>query len=488
MGIVLRQSVQNTVITYIGFAIGAVNALMMYPHFLGKTYYGLTAFLLSSANIMMPLMAFGVHNTLVKFYSGYRTERERSQFLGFMLILPLAAFVPIGIASALFYPEIVGELSRKNPIIADFAWLIVAVGFCMGYFEIFYAWAKVHMKSVYGNFIREVLLRVLVSIFLLMVYFDWITPATFIYCTAGIYLATTLMMAVAALRIKLPEFKFQIVTKSRPMLVYSVFIIMSGSVAVLLLDIDKFMLGQMLKIDNVAYYSVAIFIATVVAVPSRAMHQITYPITARLMHEDKWVELNELYKRTSVSLQVVGGYVLLGILINLEMLYELLPEGYSEGVFVVFAIGLSKYFDLMLGNNNAIIFNSKYYKMVLVLGLLLGVLAVGLNYLAIPRFGIDGAALATLISILLYSFAKLLFVVLKMKLFPFTIANLHAIILGMVLFAGFYFWDFGLHPLIAIILKSVLMSIVYWMAIIKFRISRDVYELAVRTLPVLKRF
>lgn len=67
MGIVINQSIKNTIITYIGFAIGAVNALYMYPEFLGKTFYGLTGFLLSSANIIMPLMAFGVHNTLVKF-------------------------------------------------------------------------------------------------------------------------------------------------------------------------------------------------------------------------------------------------------------------------------------------------------------------------------------------------------------------------------------------------------------------------------------
>ncbi|RZJ28328.1 MAG: lipopolysaccharide biosynthesis protein, partial [Flavobacterium sp.] len=63
MGIVVRQSIRNTVITYVGFVIGAANALFMYTNFLGKTYYGLTAFLLSSANIIMPLMAFGVHNT-----------------------------------------------------------------------------------------------------------------------------------------------------------------------------------------------------------------------------------------------------------------------------------------------------------------------------------------------------------------------------------------------------------------------------------------
>lgn len=65
MGIVINQSIKNTVVTYFGFAIGAVNALFLYTIFLGKMHYGITTFVLSAANILMPLMAFGVHNTLV---------------------------------------------------------------------------------------------------------------------------------------------------------------------------------------------------------------------------------------------------------------------------------------------------------------------------------------------------------------------------------------------------------------------------------------
>jgi O-antigen/teichoic acid export membrane protein len=72
------------------------------------------------------------------------------------------------------------------------------------------------------------------------------------------------------------------------------FIILSGSVATLLLDIDKLMLNQYIKIENIAYYSVATYIALVISVPSRAMHQIVYPITAKLMHEEKYDELKYL--------------------------------------------------------------------------------------------------------------------------------------------------------------------------------------------------
>ena len=69
MGIVQNQSFKNTITTYIGFAIGGINTLFLYTEFMSETYYGLITYILSTAYVMMPLLAFGAHNTLVKFYS-----------------------------------------------------------------------------------------------------------------------------------------------------------------------------------------------------------------------------------------------------------------------------------------------------------------------------------------------------------------------------------------------------------------------------------
>ncbi len=461
MGIVINQSIRNTILTYIGFVIGAANALFMYTNFLGKTYYGLTAFLLSASNITMPLMAFGVHNTLVKYYSTYKTEEQKSAFLNFMLLLPLILIVPFGLIGLFFYEPIAVFLSRENPIIHDYVWLVPFIGLCMGYFEILYAWAKVQMLSVFGSFVKEIFLRVLISIFLYAVYFKWITSVEFVYSLVGIYFITTCVMAFFAFRIRRPTWNFDFNFARKPILEYSIFIILSGSVAVLLLDIDKFMLGQYIRIENVAYYSVAIFIATVISVPSRAMHQIVYPITAKLMAENEHDELNILYKKTSINLQIIGGYVLLGILVNINQVYLMLPPEYSDGIFVVFIIGVSKYLDLVLGNNNAIIFNSIYYRAVLFLGLLLAVLAIALNSWFIPNYGINGAAVATLIAVTFYSLAKLLFVVFRMKLYPFTFKNFASAGITLALFLGFYYWDFGFIPFFNIVLKSILVTIAY---------------------------
>lgn len=474
MGIVTKQSIQNTLITYVGFAFGAVNAMFLYTHFLGETYYGLTAFLLSSGGILMPLMAFGAHNTVIKYFPLYKTEEEKSGFLTFMLLFPLILIFPLLLLAYFFYADIARYLSRENPIIYDFFWMVPLLGLLMGYFEIFYAWVKVHFRSVFGGFIKEILIRMLVMVGLFAVHFGWITPVLFVFLLVVIYGFSTILMMLSAFWIRKPIAKLFIPKEFKAIFVYSAFIILSGSIAAMLIDIDRFMISQFVKIENVAYYSVAVFIAAVIAVPSRAMHQIAHPITAKLMANNQLDELNILYKQTSINLQFIGGLILLGILVNIQQIYLLIPKEYGGGISVVFLIGFTKYFDLVLGNNNAIIFNSKYYRSVLFLGFLLLIFSVLLNYIFIPKYGINGAAVATLISIAGYSLSKLFFVVFKMKLFPFTIKNLLLFLVTTLLFIGFYFWNFPFHPLINILLKSGLVTLLYVGINYKLIISEEI--------------
>ncbi|WP_343591873.1 lipopolysaccharide biosynthesis protein [Flavobacterium sp.] len=474
MGVVLNQSFKNTIITYIGFGIGAINTLYLYPIFLGATFYGLTNYITSSANVIMPLFAIGMQNTLVKFYSQYKTDEEKSQFLSFTVLFPIILIIPLLLIGLCFYDEILFFLSKKNAIVKSYVWLIPFIGLTMAYFEIFYAWARVHMHSVFGNFVKEIGLRLFSLFLLIAVYYDVLSVEGFVYATAGLYFLAFLVTMFYAFSVQKPHFQISKPKNAKDILVYSFYIILSGSVANLLLDGDKMILNQYMIIDNIAFYSVATYIALVISVPSRAMHQIVYPITAKLMHENKHDELNELYKKTSINLQMVGGFVMLCIFVNINQLYELVPKEYSGGISVVFMIGLSKYFDLILGNNNAIIFNTKYYRMVLYLGLMLVVLTIVLNMIFIPIFGIFGSAFATLLSITLYSLAKLLFVVKKLHLYPFTKQTIHSIVLTFALFLVFYFWEFPFFQLISIALKSILVTIFYVYLNYKFKISTDI--------------
>ncbi|MFN9115577.1 MAG: lipopolysaccharide biosynthesis protein, partial [Bacteroidota bacterium] len=287
------------------------------------------------------------------------------------------------------------------------------------------------------------------------------------------FLQFAAMMAYA-MYVRMPKFSFEIPHNFKDLFGYSFFIILSGSVAVLLLDFDKVMIPAYENIGSNALYSVAIFIATVIVVPSRAMLQIIYPITAKLISENKQEELRKLYQKSAINLQVVGGLVLLGVFLNIKELYKLIPAEYSGGILVVFMIGMAKFYDVILGNNNAIILNTKYYRWVLFFGLLLVFMMIVLNMIFIPMYGIEGSALATLISVAVYNSIKLLFVVRKMDLFPFTTKTLYSFAIIGFVFLLFYFWDFNFHPIINILLKSFLVTIFYGYLNYTLRISPEI--------------
>ena len=279
-----------------------------------------------------------------------------------MLLIPLALIIPLGLLFYGFYDTISHSWISENPTLKPFFWLIPIVGFFMAYFEIYYAWVKVHMQSVVGNLISEVLVRLIVMVLLFAVHFEWITKSTFVYSVALAYLAQVLIMKLYAMSVKMPVFRFVVPENLKEIIQYSLFIIVSGGVAVMLVDFDKVMIPQYRNISQNALYAVAIFISTVIAVPSRAMTQIVAPITAKLMGENKHDELNDLYKKSAINLQVIGGLLLLLIFLNIKEMYHLIPKDYSGGISVVFMIGIAKFYDVILGNNNSIIVNTKYSK------------------------------------------------------------------------------------------------------------------------------
>ena len=475
MGVVLSQSFKNTIWTYVGFAIGAVNTLFLYTNFVSPEYYGVVVFVLSTAFIMMPLVALGVHNTIIKFYSAYKTKNSLNSFLTLMLVLPFTIIIPLTLIGYLAHDTIVELFPEKNLILKNYIWHIFVVAISLAYFEIFYAWSKVKLKTVFGNFMKEVFHRMGVMLLLFCLYKMWLTVEEFIVGIVLVYILRMVIMKLYAFSSHLPVFRFKRIPNLKEVLKYSGVIIIAGSVAVLLLDIDKTMIGFLVdNTENIAFYTVAIYIASVIGVPSRAMYQITNPITAEYLNKNEKEELKDLYRKSSLNLFIVGGLIFLLIILNINELYKIIPHDYSGGLLVVFLIGLVKLYDNLLGNNNAILFNSDYYRVVLLFGVILSILTIILNIIFIPIYGINGAAFATFLAVILYNTAKLVFVNYKFKMQPLTSATAKTFILILILIAAFYFWEFPFHPLINIALKSIIVSLLYLVSVHVFELSDDI--------------
>lgn len=492
MGIVLKQSFKNTIFIYLGFLVGGINTLFLYTRFLEDTYYGLVTFLLATSNLLMPLIAFGINHTIIKFFSSYFTKKEQDKFLSSVLFLPLLIAIPLGFLGVEFYEQLSNYLSVENPIIKEYTFVIYLVAFTCAYFEVFYAWAKVQLHSVFGNILKELWNRVVVMLLLFAVYFGWITKPEFIYYLTGFYFLRMFVMMIYAFRLYFPKLTFSLPENFNEIIRYSFYIILAGSAGAIILDIDKFMIPGKEEISKAAYYSVAVFIGSFIEAPSRAMLNILQPLTSKTLNEDNLHEVGSLYKKSSINLLLISGFFFVLINANVHQLFNLLPESYAGGELVVFMISFLKMYNGFLGNNGAIINNSRFYKITLPISLTMAFSVYFLNKLFYYELdlGTDGLALATLIVIFFANTFKLYFVKKKFLITPFTDKTLKMFLIIMGLYFGFNFWDFPItdvyffklpiHPAINIALKSSLIIPIYLFLVIKLNISPEIKNLTQR--------
>lgn len=482
MGIVFKQSFTNTLILFLGFAIGGLNVLFLYIHFLEAEYFGLITFLLSTANMIMPLIVFGMQHTIIKFFSSYQNREEQDNFLLTAILLPMIIIIPLAVLGIVFYHQIASFLSRENIIIEKYTYTIFFTAVFMGYFEVFYAWSRVQMKSVFGNFIKEVFARLGVSFLLFAVYFEMINSEQFIYAVVIVYFLRMLIMKLYAFQLYFPKLEWKGMPKNiREILAFSIYIIMAGSAGTILLEIDKFMIPQMKQIAEVAYYSVGVYIASVIGIPSRAMQQIINPITARELNNDNLDEVQNLYQKSSLNLLIIGGLFFLLINTNIKDLYHIIdkPE-YSVGIYVVLVISISEMIKLSLGTNGAILTNSRYYKMLFYYAIGMALSVIVLNRVFIELMGIQGAALATFLVVALFSLLKIVYVKSKLKMQPFTAKTRVLLAIILSLFLVFYFLDFPFHPVLNILGKSVLISGIFSVLVLRLKLSEDINKIVDR--------
>ena len=481
MGIVAKQTFLNVIIICIAFAIGGFNTLVFYPLFLSAEDYGLVVFLLATSNLLMPLIGFGVHQTIIRFFSSYNTKDEQQKFMSSVILLPLFIALVVGGIGVVFYHSISAALSIQNPVIASYTWVIFAVAVATAYFEVFYAWARVQLQSVAGNALKEIFPRLYLFLLLMALYLFDLSFHCFIVALVSGYYLRLLLMIILANRFYPLRIRLFFPSDISSILTYSFTIFLAGSAGSLIIDIDKFMIPQLEEIKQTAFYAVAIFAATIVEVPARAMWQILNPLVATAVNENNFKEVNRLYRRSALNLVVVSGWFFLLINLNSEALFSLLPnEGYQKATFVVLYISLAKLITMIFGCGGAIISNSSFYQISLVFSVVMALGVSILNMVWIPLYGIDGAALATLVVVGLSIAVKVMYLQFKIKAHPLSWNLLKVLISVAILYTSFQYIDWTLSPIIQIILTSAMVSCLYFLIVAQFKLSDDLLRLVKR--------
>ena len=397
-----------------------------------------------------------------------------------MIVWSLLGFLLFTIVFLLFRNIIVQIYITSSPLLVQYFYYFIPFVFISLLIGIFRSYIIIQKKPVVPIFINEIFYRLLIILGLILFLVKFFTLKfliIFIIMSYGLGLIVLILYtkSINSLYLKpnLSIFKSEYFKK---LLVFGGFMFFGNAGSLIIANIDGLMLSAYKGLAQTGIYTIAFFIATVIEIPKRVLVQSVIPFVSEGNKNEDSNLLEMLYKKSSINQLIIGSFIFIGIWININNIFHLIPHGniYIEGKWVVFYIGLSKLFDLATGINGEIIGTSKYYKYNLGFMMVLGILAIITNLIFIPIYGITGAAFASAMSVFIFNITMFLFILIKMKIQPFTFGTIKVLAICSIVLVINYFVPFMVNSIIDIIIRSVIILILFVPLILITKPSEDI--------------
>ena len=404
MGIVQRQGLRNTLISYVGLGIGFVNTTLVLPRLLAPAQLGLTSVLVSLATMGALVSALGFTNTTMRYFPYFRNrENGHSGYLPLLLGLPLALFGLVAAAMWLGRPLVLRWYAHDAALLGPHYGIMLGLALCILLYNLLEAYTKSLFHTSFSSFLTDVLQRLLIVGAAVLYGSGYLTFDGFVLAYLGSYAAiAALLLGYLGVIGELHLRPTRAVLRVRPvgeLVRFGSYALLGNISGTLLLTIDSLMLGSHSFADT-GIYTIALNISTALAVPFRALYKTAYPLIAEFWKDGATGQLLDFYRRTTRLNTALGAYLALGIGLNLPFIYALIhrPE-YAAGTVAVLLLLAGRLTDGITGINGLILVTSPRYRYDLPFNAGLSALIIGLNALLIPRLGLTGAALSNALAL-----------------------------------------------------------------------------------------
>ena len=473
MGIVRNQSIKNSISFYIGMAIGAINTVIIYPNVFNDhpEHFGLIQILVAYAIVVSTFTTLGIPTTFMRFFPSIK---EKGQLFFLSLIVPFIGFILASLSYFLFKNQVFEFLNASDLLKENFFYIILLV-FFIGFYDVLSAISRSYLSAATPIFINEVFLKFYSMSTLLFHWFGYIDFTAFLQIYLFGYVLKFTILFILQFREDRLIFNFSLKDLDlKELLKFGFYVLVGGASIMIVTRLDMIMISSLLDLEQVAFYTVAFFIGNAIKIPGKSIVTISIPLVAKAWENQDLNEIQTLYAKSSINQLIIGGILFVCIWLNIDEIFSLLPEKFQGGSWVVFYIGLSQLFSITAGINGTIIVNSKYYKYDLYTNVILVFITIATNYILIPIYGINGAAIATAISLLLFNLFRLILIKVKMDMQPFSKETVFTILVLLGVYLMLNNMNLALLPLFAIVVKSSLALLIYILLVIKLKLSEDI--------------
>jgi len=433
MGIIQKQGVKSSFFIMMGFLIGAVNLLVLFPMFFSKNDQGLVRAMLDIGATLSVFCTLGTLPVIYKFYPFYNhyLGPKKNELPFITLIINLIGFSLLLIIGWQQKDFIIRKLG-KSPSLGQYFNYVYPYTFFLLIFYWLEAFAWGLRKGVYSNFLRETLIRILTTLLIIAFGLKYIDLVGFLTLFSLLYVIPSLLLLINLIQSKQFSFKsLQIsnVTKrlKGKMFSFALFVFAGQFFNLLARTNDTFMIVGLRGLSDAGIFAIATYVSAILEIPQRSLNSISIPVLASSWKNKDFANIKHVYHK-SVSNLLAIGLLLFGLIwLNTDNLIAFLnwvshkeAGGYDAIGKLIFILGLAKLIDLATGVNSQIIGTSNFWKFDFYTNLFYILLSLPLNYYLIKNYNLEGLAYSNLIALTLYNSIRFSFLYFKFNLQPYT--------------------------------------------------------------------
>ncbi|HEY9259050.1 hypothetical protein [Chitinophaga sp.] len=444
------------------------------------------------AMILVPVCTLSAVPTISRFFPYYSShlKDKDNDMLTWALLATVVGFGLFVVGTFFFKGMIIAAYIEKSPLFITYFYLLYPNVFLLALFAVFESYSGSRHLSVFPNFLKELVLRLLTAVLIAAYYFRWIDLNTFFWLFSLLYGVLLLALMIYLHQHHFLHFTFKVskVTRrlSGRMATYSFSLLGAILFSLLAKNIAPLILASTTGLEDVAYLIIVTYVSTLILIPQRSISAIGLPVLAQAWKERDMKKIDEVYTKSSLLQLIYGLFIFLIIWLNIDSFFQLLPEGYSRGKYVLFYICIARIIDMGTGLNSQVLATSRLWRYDLYSSIVLLALSFPLNFFLIRDFGMDGSGYAELLSIFVFNLIRYVFIWVKFGLQPFTVNTLKAIGVALAAYLGTIWIPFIVHPIIDIAIKGALFTLIFASLILALKVSDDINSTVYSTINKLR--
>jgi len=434
-----RELFRFSLFSYIGVFVGVLSNLFIYTQ--NQEFLGVLRYTESIAFLLWPLILMGASSSLINFTPKLQ-EHNNTKLFSYALfrVLRNGVFVFLLI---FFGADLLSDYMKL-----EFIYFAFCLAFCLGLIDLLKKQLSIHQKIAFPTILDNLLPKLVLPTIFILLYYAIIDTNT---KGLGLYNIAYLLILMALFVFASKRKTIGLTTKISSIFThftkkeyrnYSYYAVAGSLGYLFVFKLDTLMIPNLISYKANGVYSIAAVAASVIFIPARGLFSLYAPQVSKLVKENKYEHLNKLYKASAKTLLFLGLLIYSGLFLGVEMLFHFLPskEVLLETVSVIFIIGATSVINMATGFNSEIINFSRFYRFNIIALSILTMLNLVANYyfIVVLNHGIEGAAFASMLAILVYNLIKLVFIYFRLGLLPFDLVFMKLLAVQLILMLIFY--------------------------------------------------